>query len=399
MERIFSRKRRLLSLLLAAVMLFAMAPVDALAVGAGDTGSFVNGPYLMTPKTDAMAVVWELDKAMKATITYGTTADDQKTVDVPVEEGEKYQGEPMHMYRARLTGLTPGTAYTYKVALENGQTNQKTVDVPVEEGEKYQGEPMHMYRARLTGLTPGTAYTYKVALENGQTMEGRFRTLPENPEEVRFVVVSDSHRFETAKQVSDAIEKFDPDFILHTGDMVEGTGSQKDQFSYWFQNAGSFLHNVPVVYNSGNHDFGAYFDEYVTKIQKEQYHSNETGRNVSFNCGPVHISMLDSNPWSLFELNSAAGGQVDAATKTWSRAQALRKTSSPTGSRMLAASCTMFRSFITAETMILGHILMSMLPKSRKNSTIPTKPDGMFRLTADRCIFRCSTATRGRCLS
>ena len=179
MERKFSRKRRLLSLLLAAVMLFAMAPVDALAAGAKDTGSFVNGPYLMTPKTDAMAVVWELDKAMKATITYGTAADDQKTVDVPVEEGEKYQGEPMHMYRARLTGLTPGTAYTYKVALENGPT-----------------------------------------------MEGRFRTLPENPEEVRFVVVSDSHRFETAKQVSDAIEKFDPDFILHTGDLVEGTGSQ-----------------------------------------------------------------------------------------------------------------------------------------------------------------------------
>ncbi len=126
MERKFSRKRRLLSLLLAAVMLFAMAPVDALAAGAEDTGSFVNGPYLMTPKTDAMAVVWELDKAMKATITYGTTADNQKTVDVPVEEGEKYQGEPMHMYRARLTGLTPGTAYTYKVALENGQTSLGT---------------------------------------------------------------------------------------------------------------------------------------------------------------------------------------------------------------------------------------------------------------------------------
>ena len=46
----------------------------------------------MTPKTDAMAVVWELDKAMKATITYGTAADDQKTVDVPVEEGRKVSG-------------------------------------------------------------------------------------------------------------------------------------------------------------------------------------------------------------------------------------------------------------------------------------------------------------------
>ena len=71
------------------------------------------------------------------------------------------------------------------------------------------------------------------------------------------MVVSDSHRFETATKVSDVIAQFDPDFILHTGDMVEGTGSQKDQFPYWFQNVGSFLHNVPVIYNSGNHDYGA----------------------------------------------------------------------------------------------------------------------------------------------
>lgn len=137
-------------------------------------------------------------------------------------------------------------------------------------------------------------------------MEGHFRTLPENSDEIRFVVVSDSHRFETATKVSDVIAQFDPDFILHTGDMVEGTGSQKDQFPYWFQNVGSFLHNVPVIYNSGNHDYGVYFDEYVTKVQKEQYKSNKTGRNVAFDCGPVHFDMLDSNPWSLFELNSTA---------------------------------------------------------------------------------------------
>ena len=87
-------------------------------------------------------------------------------------------------------------------------------------------------------------------------VEGHFRTLPENADEIRFVVVSDSHRFETATKVSDMIAQFDPDFILHTGDMVEGTGSQKDQFPYWFQNVGSFLHNVPFIYNSGNHDYG-----------------------------------------------------------------------------------------------------------------------------------------------
>ena len=269
MTRKSSRMRRLLSSFLAAMMLVAMLPASALAVGAENTGSFVTGPYLMTPKTNGMVVVWELDKPMKSTITYGTSDADQKTLEVPVEEGEKFKGESMHMYRARLSDLQPASTYTYKVEAENGQT-----------------------------------------------MEGHFRTLSENPDEVRFIVVSDSHRFETATQVSDVIAKFDPDFILHTGDMVEGTGSQKDQFPYWFQNVGSFLHNVPVIYNSGNHDYGVYFDEYVTKVQKEQYKSNETGRNVAFDCGPVHFDMLDSNPWSLFELNSTAGGgEADAATK------------------------------------------------------------------------------------
>lgn len=266
--RLFHRKR-ICSLLLAVVMLLAMLPAQAFAVNEQNgPSSFLAGPYLLAPKTDGMVVVWELDEPMKSTFEYGASADTMQTLDVPVEEGEVFQGEAMHMYRARLTGLTPDTRYTYKVTAENGQS-----------------------------------------------VEGSFRTLPENAEEIRFVVVSDTHRFETAEQISEAIKSFDPHFILNTGDTVEGTGSQKDQFAYWFRNAGDFLHNVPVIYNSGNHDYGVYFDEYISKTQKEQYHSNENGRNVSFNVGGLHITMVDSNPWALFELNSSSGGEVDPATR------------------------------------------------------------------------------------
>lgn len=264
-----SWQKRLGSIVLIAAMLLTFLPGQALAVNEENgPSSFLAGPYLLAPKTDGMVVSWELDKPMKSTLAYGTSKDAMKTMNVPAEEGEAFQGEPMHMYRARLTGLTPDTQYVYKVTAENGQA-----------------------------------------------VEGSFRTLPENPEELRFAVVSDSHRFETAKQVSDAVTRFQPHFILHTGDTVEGTGSQKDQFAYWFRNAGDFLHHVPVIYNSGNHDYGVYFDEYITQVQKEQYHANQNGRNVSFDVGGLHITMMDSNPWSLFELNSASGGKVDAATR------------------------------------------------------------------------------------
>lgn len=92
--------------------------------------SFLAGPYLLAPKTDGMVVVWELDEPMKSTFEYGTSADTMQTMDVPVEEGEVFQGEAMHMYRARLTGLTPDTRYTYKVTAENGAVGRGLVPHP-----------------------------------------------------------------------------------------------------------------------------------------------------------------------------------------------------------------------------------------------------------------------------
>lgn len=107
---------------LSAVMLATLVPSTAFAIGRTDTGSFLTGPYLMTPKTNGMVVVWELDKPMKSTITYGTSDADKKTLEVPVEEGEKFRGESMHMYRARLTDLTPGNDL-YLQGCDRGRTD------------------------------------------------------------------------------------------------------------------------------------------------------------------------------------------------------------------------------------------------------------------------------------
>lgn len=43
------RMRRLLSGVLSAVMLATLVPSTAFAIGRTDTGSFLTGPYLMTP--------------------------------------------------------------------------------------------------------------------------------------------------------------------------------------------------------------------------------------------------------------------------------------------------------------------------------------------------------------
>lgn len=271
MKKSMQLGKKILSCILTAALVLGVVPMTAIqtnAVEAQQVSGFVNGPYLLAPKTDSMVVVWETTKATKSKIYYGTD-----------------------------------------------ENSLKSMDVAVQEGLEYKGEKMQMFRAKLKDLKPATNYIYRVELENGEKAGGTFKTLSTNPSEVKFVVVSDTHKFETAKQVSDAVKTFKPDFILHTGDTVEGTGTQKEQFTYWFKNNGDFLSNVPVIYNCGNHDFGPYFDEYVTKTQKEEYRANANGRNISFEYGKAHFTMMDSTPWSLFELNSAASGNVDAATR------------------------------------------------------------------------------------
>lgn len=94
--------------------------------------------------------------------------------------------------------------------------------------------------------------------------------------------------------------------------MVEGTGAQKEQYAFWF-NSGEFIHNYPVIYACGNHDFSDYFDMYVIDTQTEEYGSAVAG-NISFDYGSVHLDLMDSNPWALFQMNAeTSGGKMHIA--------------------------------------------------------------------------------------
>lgn len=257
--------KRLLSLLLTVVMVFAMIP----AAFAADTASgFVIGPYLLAPKTTSMVAVWETSGSEPTTIRFGTDAN----------------------------------------ALGDAVTVERDPEAPA-----YGGVQTNIYRYKFSELTPGTRYYYEVALANGETSRGTFRTLEENPTEIRYISITDTHKFDTKATFDAAVADYDPAFIIHGGDMVEGTGTQKEQYAFWF-NSGEFIHNYPVVYACGNHDFSDYFDMYVIDTQTEEYGSAVAG-NISFDYGNVHFDLMDSNPWALFQMNAeTSGGKMDAAT-------------------------------------------------------------------------------------
>lgn len=257
--------KRLLSLLLTVVMVFAMIPTAF----ATDTASgFVIGPYLLAPKTTSMVAVWETSGSGEpTTIRFGTDAN----------------------------------------ALGDAVTVERDPEAPA-----YGGVQTNIYRYKFSELTPRTRYYYEVALANGETSRGTFRTLEENPTEIRYISITDTHKFDTKATFDAVVADYDPAFIIHGGDMVEGIGTQKEQYAFWF-NSGEFIHNYPVVYACGNHDFSDYFDMYVIDTQTKKYGSAVAG-NISFDYGNVHFDLMDSNPWALFQMNAeTSGGKMDAA--------------------------------------------------------------------------------------
>lgn len=260
--------RRVLSWLLVMAMTMTLVP----AAFAADGAQFKNGPYLLAPKTDSMVIVWESTAKTDATIAYGTDAN--------------ALGDPVAV-------------------------------APDADAPDFQGAKMQLYHYKLANLKPGTRYYYEVKLAGGESCKASFKTLSDDPDKVNLISLSDSHIFATRSELDAAVKSYNPDIILHCGDLVEGTGAQAEQFSFWFHGDSDedFIHTYPVVYSSGNHDQGGtYFDAYVYKIQDEEYGATVEG-DSSFNYGGIHIITMNSNPWGLFQMNSeATGNKADAAT-------------------------------------------------------------------------------------
>lgn len=262
------------SLFIALTILFSSLMITAPVIASGNSNkaNFLVKPYLLAPKTDGMTISWETDAPVGAKVLYGL----------------------------------------------NGKTDTK-IDVKCERGTPFKDntEGIYMYRAELKELRPDTIYTYKVELASGITEEGTFKTLSENPKNLKIFTISDTHEFLTNEDFAKVVLEERPDFILHSGDFIVGTGFQKEQYAEcWFGPGEEFLKHIPVVYAYGNHDNGPYFYDYFLHGQSQAYNSNKNGHNNSFNVGNTHFIMVNSNPWGFYEMNAKRSGfEVDAETK------------------------------------------------------------------------------------
>lgn len=140
-------------------------------------------------------------------------------------------------------------------------------------------------KAAFTGLKAGTTYYYDV----GGRSEGKgsFKTAPTGPVPFQFVVYGDTRtRHDVHRKVIAAIlANSNPDFVLHTGDMVEN-GGDPALWPIFFDAERELLRKAAFFPSLGNHE----------RNDRLYYDFMDTAASYySFNWGSCHFIVLDSD--------------------------------------------------------------------------------------------------------
>jgi len=158
-------------------------------------------------------------------------------------------------------------------------------------------------RVRIDGLEPGTTYAYEVQLNRGSLTHGlTFQTNRSADQRYTFLVLGDSGKatraqFSLAAEM--AVTQPPADFILHTGDLVYGTGKRAGYEDRFFAPYRQLLARVNFWPCLGNHDVEEDDDVSVYTDIFELPDNGPPGvppeRDYWFDYASCRIAVFDSN--------------------------------------------------------------------------------------------------------
>jgi len=213
-------------------------PTEVLSPTAGPR--LVLGPYLQMPSPDEMLLVWETDRASLGEVVFGPTeAYGSLARDTP---------DPNARHAVRLQSLTPGTTYHYQV-LAGGN--------PLTPDRAFRAPPI-----RAAGPLRVAVY--------GDTQSGH-----------------DTHR-----AVIGQVIRWDPDLVLHAGDLV-AHGTSLQEWLTFFDIEDPLLRHTPLLTTLGNHE--AESDLYFSL-----FHLPGNERWYSFSIGPALFISLELDDSAAF---------------------------------------------------------------------------------------------------
>ncbi len=235
---------------IATVLALLIVPAHAPA----DISGIAWGPYITGTTTDAATIHWKTDIGTTGSVEYATDVE----------------------------SFSDGSIET----------------------SPYTGNDTAIHHLRLEGLEPDTRYFYRVRTGDQTSQIFQFDTFPLKNDPVTFIVYGDTQepqdgqtQLERHKPVADAIAREeDPLFVLHTGDLVNDPADMQE-WDRFFLSAGDVISNSTFYPVAGNHEYlpekdSPYYRYYLDIFQAE--------RNYSFDCGSVHVTVLDSNPGADF---------------------------------------------------------------------------------------------------
>jgi 3',5'-cyclic AMP phosphodiesterase CpdA len=219
-------------------------------------------PYLQNPTQDTIVIIWFSEANIPGLITYAKNNEPAITV-------------------ASTPALADALAYSNweRDTFFGGQAPA----------------PPYRHQIRLTGLQPGTTYTYTVE-QGTSSFSSSFKTTPESNSSIHFIVYADceTEPESTGQPVSwsdptgrdpnrlylldqtlgyannlAVMRSRHPDLIIIAGDLVESGGEQRDWDEFWrhithADGEQSLAGRVPLLPAPGNHEYyeGPFLDGY-----------------------------------------------------------------------------------------------------------------------------------------
>ena len=141
-------------------------------------------------------------------------------------------------------------------------------DLPGGEVTARAGVDATLQELTLSGLRPGTRYRYEVTGADVEMATGTFGTAPTEPAPFRFVIYGDTRsQARPHAAVVEAVRREGPEFVVHTGDLVED-GRDEDDWQQFFALEAPLLRVAPFVPVIGNHEIAQPFSNGIENYRR-----------------------------------------------------------------------------------------------------------------------------------
>ncbi len=158
-------------------------------------------------------------------------------------------------------------------------------------------DPTIEHVVTLADLITGAEVLYRVSTDGAELASGSFRTAPGPDRPFSFAVIGDSGTGSRDQYaVADRMVALDPQFVLHTGDVIYPDGQADGYDPFFFKPYRTLATRAPIFPTLGNHDYRSQRGQpYLDAFYLPHNNPANTERYYSFDWGNVHFTALDFN--------------------------------------------------------------------------------------------------------